>query len=130
MVARASGVMPRLHRWLVLIGLIMIASPLLLTVVSKGSLQSNGDRAAGLERRVDSLREVGQDGTSPDSAVITMQLGVAERGLERARHQVARAEDRLARLWRWNGQGPLLLVAGAILLFLGYRVFRFQQFGD
>lgn len=122
--------MPRLHRWLVLIGLLMIVSPFLLTVLSKNSLRSNRDWAARLEQRVDSLRDAAQGGTSPDSAVITMQLSAAERGIERARYHVAQAEGRLEQLWRWNGQGPLLLVAGSILVFLGYRIFRFQQFGD
>ncbi len=122
--------MPRLHRWLVLIGLVMIASPFVLTIVSNSSLRSNGDWATGLQQRVDSLRELSDGGTSPDSAVISMQLSAAERGLERARYQVARAEGRLERMWRWNGQGPLLLVAGALLVLMGYRIFRFQQFGD
>lgn len=122
--------MPRLHRWLVLIGIVMIASPFLLTAISRSSLRSNGDWADGLERRVDSLTEANRAGASPDSAVIIMQLAAAERGLERAQYHVARAERRLEALWRWNGQGPLLLVAGSILIFLGYRVFRFEQFGD
>ncbi len=130
MTPRGPGFMPRLHRWLVLIGLFMMASPVLLTFVSRSSLRSNRAWAAGLERRVDSLVEVGQGGTSPDSAVITMELSAAERGLERARYHLTRAESRLETLWRLNGQGPLLLVAGAILVFLGYRVFRFEQFGD
>lgn len=122
--------MPRLHRWLVLIGLVMIASPFLLTVVSRSSLRSNTEWAVGLQRRVDSLIEADQGGTSPDSAVIAMQLVAAQRGLERAQYHVTRAESRLERLWHWSGQGPLLLVAGSILVLLGYRIFRFQQFGD
>jgi hypothetical protein len=122
--------MPRLHRWLVLIGLFMMASPFLLTLVSRGSLRSNRTWAASLELRVDSLIAVGKGGTSPDSAVITMELASAERGLQSARYHLTRAERRLETLWRWTGQGPLLLAIGSILIFLGYRVFRFEQFGD
>ena len=127
------GGTPRIYRWLLVLGVAILASPVLLTASAHGTVASYQEWTASLTQAVDSLRVLTRDAEAHgDPALPEYDAALADRTaeLDRAVHRLDRARRGARQLWRLTGRGPLLLAAGAGLLLLGLRLRRFEQYGD
>ncbi len=130
---RRIGGTPRLYRWLLVIGAVLLLTPAVLTYSARSSVTAHREWVDGLQRDVDSLdtRRADADADAdPRLAEFERELVRGVDGLNRAQRRLAEAENARDSLWRVNGRGPLLLVAGIALLFLGLRLRRFEQYGE
>jgi hypothetical protein len=132
MLDRIGGT-PRLYRWLFVLGAVVMASPIVLSVSAYGTVSSYREWTTDLSRSIDSLTSVrGEAEASGDPRLPEYETALAGRTaqLERARSRLDRAQRHAALWWHANGRGPLLLAAGAALVLLGVRLRRFEQYGE
>ncbi len=127
------GGTPRLYRWLLVLGAVVLASPFLLTASARGTVASYQEWTTSLTRAVDSLSVLTRDAEAVgDPALPQYDAALADQTaeLDRAVQRLDRARRRARDVWHPTGKGPLLLAAGAGLLLLGLRLRRFEHYGD
>lgn len=132
MLERIGG-SPRLYRWLLVLGIVTMASPVPLTISSHGTLASYREWALTVSHTVDSLTVLRNDAETagdPNLPQYATELADRTAALDRAMRSLDRAQRRAEQLWQLNGLAPLLLATGAGLLLLGLRLRRFEQFGE
>jgi hypothetical protein len=130
---RRVGGTPRLYRWLLIIGTVALLAPAMLTYSAASTVAARRERVDGLQQQVDSLDTRRADAEADDDprlAEYERDLARSTGALERAQQQLTRAQRAQDSLWRLDGRGPVLLFAAILLLLLGYRLRRFEQFGE
>lgn len=124
------GVLHRLHQWLFVLGVVILAAPPLLTVSAKSAVTRNGAWAATMNRTLDSLAAIRDTATDSDQiAWLDHSLTITRNGLATAEFHLARSRSMRDTLWTWNGRGPLLIVVGVLFLAIGFRLRRFARYG-
>lgn len=125
-----QGMLHRLHQWLFVLGVAILAAPPLLTLSAKSGVARNGAWAATMDRTLDSLAAIRDTATDADQIVwLENALTVTRNGLATAELHLTRSRSMLDTLWTWNGRGPLLLVVGVLFLAIGFRLRRFARYG-
>lgn len=127
------GGTPRVYRWLLALSVVLMASPLALTIGAYDAVASSRSWVASVSGAVDSLAALRHTAEETgDPQLPAYEASVAERRIElaRARRRLERAQLSAAGLWRITGRGPLLLAAGCALALLGLRLRRFERYAE
>lgn len=122
---------PRLYTWLLVIGALLAVTPLPIALLTRSKAAYHEAQVRQAERRIEWLRSALRDAVaSADSGALEMELALVTEGAVAARRRLERQRRRLDTMWRPSGGGPLLVVIGALIAFLGYRLRRFELFGE
>jgi hypothetical protein len=121
----------RLARWLIVLGLIVMLSAFGYPFLVRNAIDSQREIAADLQARLELLQDMREDmRTAKDSTIITAEIESTETTMNRVQQRMRRRQYELRDMWRFNGKGPLLLVAGLLFAGMGYRLHRFVEYGE
>jgi hypothetical protein len=96
-----------------------------------GALESQEEITTSLADRLEFLESILDDAISPeDSIAIAKEVSLTKDALGRAHRRLDRQRVEYGGIWRWNGRGPMLIVAGMLLLGIGVRLRRFVHYGE
>ena len=122
---------PRLYTWLLVIGVVVAATPFPLTMLTRSKAAYHEAQVRHAEQQIEWLRSAVQGAISAaDSAAIEVEVGRVTEDAAVAQRRRDRQVRRLGTMWRVNGGGSLLLVVGLLIAFLGYRLRRFELYGE
>jgi hypothetical protein len=121
----------RLARWIIALGIIVIVSAFTYPLIVKGAAESQEEITDGLADRLEFLEGILDDAISPeDSVAIAIEVDQTKDALTRAHRRLDRQRNQYEAIWRWNGRGPMLIVAGLSFLAIGIRLQRFVRYGE
>ena len=121
----------RLARWVITLGLGVILSAFGYPYVVGGALESQTEITVRLADRLEFLEGILDDAITPaDSVAIAAEVDRTKDALARAHRRLERRRREHEGIWRWNGRGPMLIVAGLLFLAIGIRLRRFVQYGE
>jgi hypothetical protein len=122
---------PRLYTWLLVIGAVVAITPLPMGLLTRSKATYHAAQVRQAEQRIDWLRSAMRDAvTSADSGALEMELTLVTESAAVAQRRLDRQVRRLGTMWRPNGSGPLLVVVGGLIAYLGYRLRRFELYGE
>jgi len=122
---------PRLYSWLIVTGLVVAVMPVPITLLTRSKAGYHEAQVAQAVAQVGWLRAAVTTAITPaDSAAIETEVTRVEKIEAAAQRRLDRQRRRLARMWRPNGGGPLLVAAGALITYLGHRLRRFELYGE
>jgi hypothetical protein len=99
--------------------------------VVSGAAESQQEITDSLADRLEFLEGILDDAITPaDSVAIAAEVDQTKDALARAHRRLERRRNELDGIWRWNGRGPMLIVAGLLFLTIGIRLRRFVQYGE
>ena len=122
---------PRLYTWLLVIGAIVAITPFAIGMLTRSKATYHRAQVRQDELRIEQLRSALQDAvTSADSGALEMEIALVTESVAVAQRRLDRQMRRLETMWRVNGSGPLLIMVGLLISYLGFRLRRFELFGD
>lgn len=99
--------------------------------IVSGAAESQQEITDGLANRLEFLEGILDDAITPaDSVAIAVEVDQTKNGLARAHRRLERRRREHEAIWRWNGRGPMLIVAGLLFLGIGIRLRRFVRYGE
>jgi hypothetical protein len=121
----------RLARWLIALGLIVVLSAFVYPFLVRNAVDAQSAIVADLHERLRLLEGIRDDmRTAKDSATIEVEIASTQTALARVEQRMQRRQNELRGLWKLNGRGPMLLVAGLLFVGIGVRLHRFVQYGE
>ena len=121
----------RLARLVIGIGVVVILSAFFYPLIVKGAVESQQEITNELADRLAFLEGILDDAITPDDSVaIAAEVERTKNALARAHRRLERRSNEYEGIWRWNGRGPMLIVAGLLFLGIGIRLQRFVQYGE
>jgi len=128
---RRTPSLATLARWLVALGVVTIFSGGGYTFIVKGSVHNQGEITERLADRLEFL-ETALDNAiaAKDSVAIAEEVERTKNSLARAHRRLDRRQAELEGMWHLNGRGPMLIVAGLVLVGIGVRLRRFEAYGE
>ena len=122
---------PRLYTWLIVIGVVVALMPLPITFLTRSKAAYHEAQIQRAGQQVGWLRSAARTAlTAADSAGIEAQIARVEGIAAVAQRRLDRQRRRLDTMWQPAGGGPLLVVVGALISVLGYRLRRFELYGE
>lgn len=122
---------PRLYTWLLVIGAVVAVTPLPIGMLTGSKASYHEAQVRQAEQRMEQLRSALQDAsTSADSGALEMELTLVTESAAVAQRRLDRQTRRLETMWRLNGSGPLLIMVGLLIAYLGFRLRRFELYGE
>jgi len=122
---------PRLYTWLLVLGVVVALMPLPITLFTRSKAAYHEAQIERTGQQVGWLRAAEETAlTAADSAAIEAQIARVEEIAAVARRRLDRQRHRLDTMWRPTGGGPLLVVVGVLISVLGYRLRRFELYGE
>jgi hypothetical protein len=122
---------PRLYSWLIVTGVVVAVTPLPIALLTRSQAGYHEAQVAQAAAQVAWLRAAVTTAITPaDSAAIETEVTRVEKIEAVAQRRLDRQRRRLATMWRPNGGGPLLVTVGALITYLGYRLRRFELYGE
>jgi len=122
---------PRVYTWLIVIGVVLALMPLPITLLTRSKAAYHEAQIEQTAQQVGWLRAAAATAvTAADSAAIEAQIARVEENAAVARRRLDRQRRRLDTMWRPTGGGPLLVVVGALISVFGYRLRRFELYGE
>ncbi|MBE0594141.1 MAG: hypothetical protein IH616_17250 [Gemmatimonadales bacterium] len=122
---------PRLYTWLLVTGVVVAVTPFPLTMLTRSKAAYHEAQVQHAEQQIEWLRSAVQGAISAaDSAAIQAEMARVTEDAAVAQRRLDRQVRRLGTMWRVNGGGPLLLAVGLLIAFLGYRLRRFELYGE
>ena len=128
---RQTPSLATLARWLVALGIVTVLSGGGYTFLVKGSVHNQGEITESLTDRLEFL-EAALDNAiaAKDSVAIVEEVERTKDSLARAHRRLDRRLAELESMWHLNGRGPMLIVAGLVLVGIGVRLRRFEAYGE
>lgn len=122
---------PRLYRWLLVMGTLVAVTPLPISLLTRSKATYHEAQVRQAEQRIERLRSAIRDAvTSADSGALEIEVALVTESAAVAQRRLDRQVRRLATMWRPTGGGPVLIVVGALIAYLGFRLRRFELFGE
>ncbi len=116
--------------WLFIVGGLCLIGAVSLTVQADRAVNRERALADTLSALVEQLDgELRTARTNLDSATLQREIAGRREGVASARYHLAGGERHRAGLWKWNGVGTVLTVAGVLLLTGGVLARRSTRSG-